>query len=175
MIEKAKRVRILILDVDGVMTDGGLICSSKGEEGKVFNVRDGLGIALLLRENIKVAIISGRKSEAVEHRARELGIQEVYQGVKDKVAAFEEILKKDKITPDQVGFIGDDLVDLPLLSRVGFAVGVADAAEEVKESVDYVTRHTGGKGAVREVCELILKSQEKWEKLLSALKSYREP
>ncbi|MBW1679271.1 MAG: 3-deoxy-manno-octulosonate-8-phosphatase KdsC [Deltaproteobacteria bacterium] len=164
MIDKAKRIRILILDVDGVMTNGGIIYSNQGEEFKFFNVRDGLGIRMLIQEGIKVAIISGRKSRAVDSRAEDLGINEVYQGVRDKLAVFEEILKKNKIKSDQAGFIGDDLVDIPLLSRVGFAVGVADAVEEVKERVDYVTRNPGGRGAIREVCDFILKSQGKWKK-----------
>jgi len=163
-MEKAKGVRMLILDVDGVMTDGSLPYNDAGAEGKVFHVHDGLGIVLLMRENIKVAIISGRKSKAVEFRAQELGITEIHQAVKDKLATFEEIIKRDTISKDEVAFMGDDLVDLPLLSRVGFAVSVPDAPEEIKERVDYVTKRDGGKGAVREVCELILKAQGKWEK-----------
>ena len=160
MIEKAKKIRLLILDVDGVLTDGGLLYSNQaGEELKKFNVKDGLGIKLLTQEGIRVVIISGRTSKAVEHRARELGIQEVYQGVRDKVAVFEEIIKRDKINPEEVSFIGDDLIDLSLLSRVGFSVGVSDGVDAVKEAADYVTQLPGGKGAVREVCEIILKSQ----------------
>jgi len=170
VIDKAKKVSFLILDVDGVMTDGGIVYSEQGEEVKVFNVRDGLGIKMLIREGIKVAIISGRKSKAVDCRAEELGIIDVYQGVTDKVAVFEEILKKSKIRPDQVGFIGDDLVDLPLLSNVGFSVAVSDAVDEVKENVDYVTKQRGGNGAVREVCELLLKAQGKWENNVLKLK-----
>ena len=166
MIDKAKRIRSLILDVDGVMTNGEIIYSNKNEELKLFNVRDGLGIRMLIHEGIKVILISGRKSRAVDLRAEDLGIKEVYQGVRNKVEIFEEILQKHKITPDQVGFIGDDLVDIPLLFRVGFAVAVADAVEEVKKVVHYVTRNPGGKGAVREICDLILKSQGKWETIL---------
>jgi len=163
MIEKAKKLRLLILDVDGVLTDGSIIYSDNGGESKSFNVKDGLGIKMLLQGGIKVAIISGRNSRAVEYRAKDLGIKEVYQGVKDKVAIFDEILKRNKINPEEIGFMGDDLIDLPLLYRVGFAIGVADAVKEVKKAVDYVTKVPGGKGAVREVCELVLKSQGKWK------------
>ena len=170
MIEKAKKVRLLILDVDGVLTDGEIIYSDKGGESKSFNVKDGLGIKMLIQGGIKVAIISGRKSRAVEYRAKDLGIQEVYQGIKDKVAVFDEILKRHKINPEEIGFMGDDLIDLPLLYRVGFAIGVSDAVKEVKKAVDYVTRLPGGKGAVREVCELLLTSQKKWRRCLEQLK-----
>ena len=169
MEKKAKKIRLLILDVDGVLTDGKLIYSGEGGEAKSFNVKDGLGIKLLIEGGIKVVIISGRKSKAVEYRAKDLGIHKVYQGIKDKVAAFDEILKKNKIKPEEVGFIGDDLPDIPLLCRVGFAIGVSDGVAEVKKVVDYVTTHPGGKGAVREVCELILKSQKKWKKPLKQI------
>lgn len=170
MMEKAKRIRVLILDVDGVMTDGRLFYSDKAKgELKSFHVRDGLGIKMLIQEGIKVVIISGRNSKAVDYRASDLGIKEVYQGISDKVVVFEEIIKKYKINSEEVGFIGDDLIDLPLLSRVGFSISVADAMEEVKESVDYVTQLPGGKGAVRELCDLILKSQGKWEKCLKQI------
>ncbi|HPD60334.1 MAG TPA: HAD-IIIA family hydrolase [Thermodesulfobacteriota bacterium] len=167
--EKAKKIRLLVLDVDGVLTDGAIIYSDNGGESKSFNVKDGLGIKMLTQEGIKVAIISGRNSRAVEYRAKDLGIQEVYQGIKDKVAVFDEILKKNKINPEEIGFMGDDLIDLPLLYRVGFAIGVSDAAREIKNAVDYVTKLPGGKGAVREVCELILKSQKKWKRCLKPL------
>ena len=166
VLEKAKKIRMLILDVDGVMTDGGIIYSNSGEELKSFHVRDGTGIKMLIREGIKVVIISGRRSRSVDYRAQELGIKEVYQGVKDKVEVFKEILKKYKIDPQQVGFVGDDLIDIPLLLRVGFSAVVADAIEEVKQNVDYITKNPGGRGAVREICDLILKSQGKWEKYL---------
>lgn len=168
-MEKAKKVRLLVLDVDGVMTTGELLYSRNGEECKAFNVRDGLGIKMLIREGIKVAIISGRRSRAVDLRADELGIEDVYQGVRDKAAVFEEIAKKYALGHEQAGFIGDDLADIPLLSKVGFAVGVANAADEVKERVDFVTTRPGGHGAVRELCELLLKSQGRWEKQLQPL------
>jgi len=170
MMDKARNVRMLILDVDGVLTDGNLLYTHNGEVGKAFHVRDGLGINLLLREHIAVVIISGRRSKALEYRARELGIKDVYQGVADKVVSFEEITARDKLPSGHVAFMGDDVVDIPLLARVGFAVAVPDAPEEVKACVDYVTRLSGGKGAVREVCELILKSQGKWGPWVSPAK-----
>jgi len=173
MINKAKKVGMLILDVDGVMTDGGIVYSNKGEEFKKFNVKDGLGIRMLIQGGIKVVIISGRKSGVVDYRAEELGIKDVYQGIRDKLSLFKEIIKKDKITAHEVGFIGDDLIDFPLLLKVGFAVGVSDAVDEIKENVDYVTKHSGGKGAIREVSDLILKAQGKWEQCLSQMASPR--
>jgi 3-deoxy-D-manno-octulosonate 8-phosphate phosphatase (KDO 8-P phosphatase) len=169
VIEKAKKIRLLVLDVDGVMTNGELLYSSNGEEIKSFNVRDGLAIKMVIREGIRVAIISGRRSRAVDRRADELGILDVYQGVHNKVAVFEKIAQMHTIQSDETAFIGDDLADIPLLSRVGFAVGVADAAQEVKERVDFVTSQSGGHGAVRELCEVLLKSQGKWEKQLQLL------
>jgi len=172
VVEKAKRVRLLVLDVDGVMTNGDLLYSNDGTECKAFNVRDGLGLKLLMQGGIKVAIISGRRSRAVDLRAAELGIQEVYQGVSDKVAIFEEIAKRHAVEYEQAAFIGDDLADIPLLLKVGFAVGVANAVEEVKKRVDFVTTHAGGHGAVREICELLLKSQGKWE---NQLQSFERP
>lgn len=165
MNEKARQVRMLILDVDGVLTDGGIYYSCR-EEYKRFNVRDGLGIKMLVQEGIAVGIISGRTSEAVVRRAQELGIVEVHQGIADKVAVFEEIIKKHRIEADQVAFVGDDLADIPLLKRVGFAAGVADAEEAVKEHVHYICERLGGKGAVREVCDLILKAQGRWTSCL---------
>jgi 3-deoxy-D-manno-octulosonate 8-phosphate phosphatase (KDO 8-P phosphatase) len=169
MIENAKKVRMLLLDVDGVLTDGSLPYSDRGQESKSFNVKDGLGVRMLINGGIKVAIISGRKSRAVEYRAKDLGIHEVHQGIKDKVSIFDEILKRNKLNPEEICFVGDDLIDLPLLNRVGFAVGVSDAVKEVRKAVDYVTRLPGGKGAVREVCELVLKSQKKWKRCFKQL------
>ena len=166
-MKKAQNVRMLILDVDGVLTDGTILYTDAAEEYKCFNTQDGLGIRLLLQEGIRVALISGRKSKAVDCRARDLGLTDVYQGVGDKVAVFEQLLQKSTIEKKEVGFVGDDLVDLPLLTRVGFAVAVANAVEEVKRNADFITKNAGGHGAVREVCELILKSQGRWDSCLS--------
>ena len=160
--EKLKPIKLLMLDVDGVLTDGKIIYSDSGEEIKAFNVRDGHGIKLLMRAGIEVAFITGRKSKVVLHRARDLGIKNVYQSVKNKLEVYEKILEVKKLKDGNVGFIGDDLVDIPVLKRVGFSAAVGDAIPEVKEVADYVANEKGGEGAVREICELLLKVQNKW-------------
>ncbi len=162
VIGKIKAVRLLILDVDGVMTDGRIIMDDTGRETKNFNVKDGHGIKMLIRYGIDVILLTGRRSPVVEHRAKDLGIAEVHQGSHDKVSIFHEILRNRSLNSQDIAFVGDDVVDIPLLKRVGFSVAVADAAEEVKRSVDYVTKKTGGSGAVREVCDLILQCRGKW-------------
>ena len=163
--EKLKGIKLLILDVDGVMTDGRIIMDNEGKEIKNFNVRDGHGLKLLQRYGIKVAILTGRQSKVVEHRAKDLDIKDVYQKVFNKKDVFEKIMKNHKLSPDEAAFIGDDIVDIPVLRRVGFSVAVADAADVVKKSVDYVARNSGGRGAVREICEMILKAQDKWPEI----------
>ena len=163
--EKLKGIRLLILDVDGVMTDGRIIMDDAGREIKNFNVRDGHGIKILQRCGVKVAILTGRKSKVVEHRAKDLEIKDVYQKVYNKKEVFEKILKKHKLLADAVAFIGDDIVDVPVLKRVGFSVAVADALDIVKKSVDYVAKNRGGDGAVREICEMILQAQGKWPEI----------
>ena len=162
IIEKAKAIKLLILDVDGVLTDGRIIYDDKGGELKCFDAKDGHGIKLLMRSGIELGIISGRESRAVGYRAKELGISILYQRIFDKVRVYEKILEEKGLADNQVCFIGDDLVDMPLLKRVGFSVAVVDGSEYLKEVVDYVTVKNGGNGAVREVCELILKAQDKW-------------
>ena len=164
-IRKIKAIKILILDVDGVMTDGKIIYDDDGKEIKIFDVKDGHGIKLLMRAGIDVAIITARESKVVLHRARNLGIEMVYQKAMDKVIAFEDILKKRQLSPQETAYIGDELVDIPLLRRVGFAVTVKDAVADVKKHVDYTTAKNGGCGAVREICELILKVQGKWDEV----------
>ncbi|MFA5321772.1 MAG: HAD-IIIA family hydrolase [Smithella sp.] len=163
--EKLKKVKILILDVDGVMTDGGIIMDSEGRESKKFNVRDGHGIKVLQRFGIRVAIITGRQSKVVAHRAKDLEIKDVYQKVFNKKEALEKILKKHTLSADAVAYMGDDIIDIPVLKRVGFSAAVADAVDVVKKSVDYITKNTGGHGAVREICEMILKAQGKWPEI----------
>ena len=163
--EKLKGIKLLILDVDGVMTDGRIIMDNEGKEIKNFNVRDGHGLKLVQRYGIKVAILTGRQSKVVEHRAKDLDIKDVYQKVFNKKDVFEKIMKNHKLSPDEAAFIGDDIVDIPVLRRVGFSVAVADAADVVKKSVDYVARNSGGRGAVREICEMILKAQGKWPEI----------
>lgn len=160
---RAKRIRLLLLDVDGVMTDGRLGFDGAGREFKFFYARDGIGIQLLQRAGLKVGILSGRRAKVVELRARELGIDLLRQKIQDKARALEDILKKEKLHHEQVCYVGDDLVDLPVLTRVGLAVAVADAAPEVKAAAHIITRKPGGMGAVREVCEILLRAQGKWE------------
>lgn len=168
LLEKIARIRLLAVDVDGVMTDGSIVYTDEGQELKFFDVKDGHGIKLLAKSGIETAIITARKSKVVEHRAANLGIHLVYQGRLDKVGAFEEILSKTGLKASEAAYMGDDLVDLPLLLRVGLPLTVADAADEVKERVSYVTRKPGGRGAVREAAELILRGQGKWERVVAS-------
>lgn len=163
--EKLKKIKMLILDVDGVMTDGRIIMDDTGREIKNFNVRDGHGLKVLQRYGVKVAILTGRKSKVVEHRAKDLEIKYVYQKVYNKKEVFGEILKKHKLSADEVAFVGDDIVDVPVLKMVGFSVAVADALDIVKKSVIYVSPYQGGKGAVREICDMILQAQGKWPEI----------
>lgn len=160
--KKLKDIKMLILDVDGVMTDGRICMNDNGEETKSFNVKDGYGIRLMLDAGIDVAIITGRRSGVVDRRAKDLGIKYVYQGVSDKRAAGIGLLAERNLTGDHACYIGDDLPDIPLLRYVGLPVSVADAVKEVQEEALYVTRKNGGEGAVREICELILKAQGAW-------------
>ena len=160
--EKIRAVNLLVLDVDGVMTDGKIIIDDTGREIKNFDVKDGHGIKILMRYGIDVVLLTGRRSVVVEHRAKDLGIGEVHQGILNKLEIFEEIIRRRSLRYENVAFIGDDIVDVPLLKRVGFSVAVADASEDVKKCVDYITKNRGGNGAVREVCELILGAQGKW-------------
>jgi 3-deoxy-D-manno-octulosonate 8-phosphate phosphatase (KDO 8-P phosphatase) len=164
--ERARRIRLLILDVDGVLTDGSLYYDAKGETLKVFHVRDGHGIKMAQRGGLEVALVSGRRSDAAFHRARELDINLFYEGVRDKVAILEQLLAALNLTPPEVAAVGDELVDLPLFHRVGLTVAVADAVPEVRAAAHWVTSLPGGKGAVREVCDLLLQAQGKWEELV---------
>ncbi len=163
--EKAARVRLFLIDVDGVLTDGGICYDGNGVESKRFHVRDGHGIKMLQRAGIDVGIITGRTSEAVRIRAEELGVTRVRQGVYDKVAAWREILGETGLRPEECAYVGDDIVDVPLLRQVGFAAAVADAEEYVLSEADYVSSRKGGHGAVREIIEFVLKSSGTWEKV----------
>lgn len=163
MRERVEKIRLLLLDVDGVMTDGRIIYDDRGGETKAFDVKDGHGLKLLQRAGIRVGIITGRQSAVVDRRAAELGIDLVYQGAKDKLVPFAEILEKTGLHDEEVAYVGDDYPDLPILRRVGFAVTVADAVEDLKAHVHYVTRQGGGRGAVREICDLLLKESGRWE------------
>lgn len=168
--KRAKEIRLLLLDVDGVLTDGRIIYDGEGREFKTFDVKDGQGIKLLQQGGLKVGILTGRRSSAVSLRAKELGIEILHQKVLDKTKTLDGILGKNEIRAEQICFMGDDLADLPVLHRVGFAVAVADAVEDVKKNAHYITRHHGGRGAVREICEVILKSQGKWKEIISQYK-----
>lgn len=163
LLERIKRVKVLILDIDGVMTDGHIIYSIYGDELKFFDVQDGFGITLLRRAGIKSVIITAKKSRIVKIRARDLKVAKAYQGYMDKLKAFNDVMKRFKVKPEEVCFIGDDLIDLPVLKRVGLAVAVPNAVDEVKEHAHFVTSRAGGHGGVRELCDLILKSQGKWD------------
>lgn len=163
MRERLKKIRLLLLDVDGVMTDGRIIYNNQGVEIKAFDVKDGHGLKMLQRAGIPIGIITGRSSEVVAFRAAELGIDILYQGAKDKLIPYQEILLQHGLTDEQVAYVGDDVIDLPILRRVGFAATVADAVDDVKPYVHYTTRRCGGRGAVREVCDLLLKESGLWE------------
>ena len=169
---KITPLEMLLMDVDGVLTDGTIIWDDRGVQSKSFNVKDGFGIHALRRLGFKVGIITGKISQVVEHRARELKLDEVHQGKVRKVPVYEEIKAKYGLSDAQIGYVGDDLLDMPLLERVGFSAAPADAHPEVLGTVDFVSRHLGGSGAVREVIELIIKAQGKWEKLLSDLMTW---
>jgi 3-deoxy-D-manno-octulosonate 8-phosphate phosphatase (KDO 8-P phosphatase) len=159
---KLKKIKMLVLDVDGVMTDGSIIMDSDGREMKNFNVRDGHGLVMIQRHGIQVAILTGRTSAVVDHRARDLKITEVYQGALNKKEIFAQILEKNNLTPETIAYMGDDIVDIPVLKLVGFSVAVADALDLVKKTVDYATVNRGGQGAVREICEMLLMAQGHW-------------
>jgi len=159
VLERARRIRLLVLDVDGVLTDGRLYLSDSGEEFKVFHVRDGSGIVAVRRAGIEVAIISGRDCGAVVRRAAELGIRHVRQGVADKGAELDGLLGELGFTADETACVGDDTPDAPLLQRAGLAIGVADAHPALLAAAHWVTRAKGGRGAVREVCDLLLSAR----------------
>lgn len=162
----AAAVRLIIFDVDGVLSDGKLYYSQEGEMLKTFFTRDGLGISLARQNGIKLAIITGRESMIVENRARELKFDAICQGHLYKTQAYEELKQKFSLTDKQIGYIGDDLVDLPVMVRVGFAAAVGDAVEEVKEHALFVSNFVGGSGAVRQIIEFILKAQGKWQSIV---------
>ncbi len=162
MAADLSKIKLLLLDVDGVLTDGRIIYDSEGGETKSFDVKDGHGLKLLQRAGIRVGIITGRQSAIVARRAEELGIELVYQGAKDKSLPFNEIMQKLALAPEEIAYVGDDVVDLPVMRKVGFAATVADAVDDVKPFADMVTKLPGGRGAVREICDYILKESGRW-------------
>lgn len=167
--ERASNIRMLVLDVDGVLTDGKLYFDHAGNEMKAFNTRDGMGMKALQRVGIEIAIITGRKSEAVTHRMAQLGIHHVYQGREDKLEVFLHLLEVSGLDAQQICFAGDDWIDLPVLLRAGLAVSVADAEDRVKQQAHWITRRNGGDGAVREICNLILAAQEKEQAIVDKI------
>ena len=166
VLDRASRIKLLILDVDGVLTDGRIVLGNYGDELKFFDIHDGHGAVMLERAGIKTVIISGRKSRINVKRAKEMRVLKVYQNAHDKLKAFEKVLKKFHVAPEETCYIGDDLIDLPVLRRVGLSVAVQNAVEEVKKTAHYVTERSGGRGAVREVTDLLLKTQNRWDELM---------
>src|SRR5471032_2073453 len=167
-LKRAEAVKLMIFDVDGVMTDGTLYYSERGEELKAFNIQDGHGIKMLKQYGVEVALITARRSRAVDLRAGNLGIAHLYQGVEDKRGAYAALLEQLGVATEQSGYMGDDLLDLPLITRCGFAATVAFAPEAVRKRAHYVARTDGGHGAVREVCEFILRAQGMLEHAIGA-------
>ncbi len=165
--EKLKKIILLVLDVDGVLTDGKIIIDDLGNESKNFHVRDGHGLRLLMRGGVDVMLLTGRTSEVVKHRANELGIKDVYQGAKDKAQVLGEILAERGLPGECIAYVGDDVVDIPVFKMVGFSAAVADAPGYVRAQADYVTEKEGGGGAVREICEMLLNAQGTWSSVIA--------
>lgn len=166
MNEKLKHIELLLLDVDGVMTDGRIIWDANGTEIKFFNVKDGHGIKLVQRAGIQVGIITGRVSPVVNLRAKELGIEILYQGSLRKQESYEEIKQRSGLSDHQIAYMGDDVIDVPVMRRVGFSAAPADALPEVLKVADYIAHARGGWGAVRELCDLLLKGRGMWQELV---------
>jgi 3-deoxy-D-manno-octulosonate 8-phosphate phosphatase (KDO 8-P phosphatase) len=161
--EKASRIRLLLFDVDGVLTDGLVVMHADGSESKGFHIRDGAAIVWAQRAGLPVGLLSARSSGATSHRAAQLAVRIVLQGVPSKLAGYEQILRTSAIEDPAVAYMGDDLLDLPVIARVGLSGAPADAAAEVRDRVDWVSRHDGGRGAVREFIELVLRAQGRWD------------
>lgn len=167
MEEKLANIELLLLDVDGVLTDAGIIYSDSGEQIKKFNAKDGLGIKLLMEAGVKVGIITGLSSKALEHRCQKLGISLLFAGIENKSKVLRSIVSQTGIHPENMVFVGDDLIDLPVMKQVGVSFCVADACDDVKRHCDIITNLKGGHGAVREVCEYILKAKGLWSNILN--------
>ena len=173
--EKIKKIKLLILDVDGVMTDGRIIYDSEGHELRIFDAQDGTGVIMLFNAGIKTMLVTILPSKAIERRAKELKVEKVYQGIIPKTKVLEEILSENDISKEHICYVGDDLVDLGVMKAVGFPAAPVNACGEVKETACYVTQKEGGRGAVREIAELILKTQGKWEELIEKGYSKQPP
>ena len=167
-VDRILPIKLVIFDIDGVMTDGRLVLDNNGVESKFFHSRDGLGMKLLVQAGIKTAIITARTSKIVELRAKELRVSRVYQGALDKISSYRELLSEMNLAESETAYGGDDILDLPVMRQAGLAMAPADAVDEVKAVSHYVCRACGGKGAVREMCELILKAQGRWADILAA-------
>ncbi len=167
--ELANKIQLIIFDVDGVLTDGGLYFTEDDAEFKRFNSLDGHGIKMLKDNGVEVAVITARDSKTVAYRMKNLGIAHFYQGQSDKVVAFSDLLQKLNLSADEVAYVGDDVIDLPVMTKVGFAIAVANAHDTVKQYANLITEKSGGHGAVREVCDFILKAQGKFD---DAMKLY---
>jgi len=161
LLPKLRKIKAIFLDVDGVLTDGSIIYGNNGAEMKAFDIKDGFGITNAISNGIRVGIITGRQSELVKRRATELGIVDLYQGSIDKVTPFEKIKKGYSLDSSEIAYVGDDVLDLPLLGKVGLSAAPSNAVREVRTKVDYVSKARGGQGAVREIIDLILKAQKK--------------
>lgn len=168
VVRRAEQVRLLIFDVDGVLTDGRLFFDDKGIEYKAFHSRDGHGIKMLLESGVDIAVITGRQSETVNYRMKNLGIELVFQGQRDKLPAYEGLLERLALAPEQVAYVGDDVVDLPVMRRVGLAVAVADAHPLVQRYAHWVTPRSGGSGAARDACEMLLQAHGKLDALMQS-------
>jgi 3-deoxy-D-manno-octulosonate 8-phosphate phosphatase (KDO 8-P phosphatase) len=171
VLEKVKKIKVLLLDVDGVLTDGRIVYDSRGRDSKFFDVHDGMGVYLLHKCGIPAVLITAKSSRAIGPRARDMRIDRVYANVSPKAAVLPELLARYKVSADELCFVGDDLVDICLMRKVGLPVAVANACAEVKQSALWVTSREGGRGAVREVSELILKTQGKWAGAIQAYES----
>jgi len=168
LLEKARKIRLLLLDVDGVLTDGRIVYDSRGRDMKFFDVHDGMGVYLLHKAGIPTVLITAKGSRTIKPRARDMRAAAVFENVSPKSAVLDKILNKFKVSAEEICFVGDDLVDLCLMKRVGFPIAVFNACREIKQAASYVTLREGGRGAVREVVEMLLKSQGKWKDALGA-------
>jgi 3-deoxy-D-manno-octulosonate 8-phosphate phosphatase (KDO 8-P phosphatase) len=166
--DKARQIKLLVFDVDGVLTDGRVVVHGDGTESKSFGIRDGIAMVWAQRVGLRIAWLSARSSSTTPHRAAQLGVTTVYQGVKSKAEAYERILAADGLSDSEVAFMGDDIVDLAVLGRVGLSAAPADAVEEVRRRVDWVSSSPGGRGAARELIELVLRTQNRWDDLVSS-------
>ncbi|PIE61935.1 MAG: phenylphosphate carboxylase subunit delta [Desulfobacterales bacterium] len=166
-----KQICLLLLDVDGVLTDGTITYTDGGEQVKSFNSKDGLGMRLLMDAGVDIGIVTGRTSGALRHRCSDLGIHLIFEGVTDKAAAFNTIVNTTQLAPEQIAFMGDDLIDLPAMTRAGLSFTVADAPDEIKQVADLTSKLPGGRGAVRQICEILLKARGDWDNIIAGFMS----